>query len=79
MAVGHSVEPDSGKEEVEVITAFLAGQVDQGVLTPADAEALLPSALLDWRCARRGRRRPTPPLRRSPSRHRSPHRKVFRM
>ncbi|OLT15430.1 hypothetical protein BJF78_01570 [Pseudonocardia sp. CNS-139] len=52
MTAGHCVEPDSGKEEV--IKAFLQSQVDLGVLTPEDAGALLPGALLDWPVEGRG-------------------------
>jgi S1-C subfamily serine protease len=44
---GHCVDPAEGKGSL--IETFLNDQVSQGLLTSADAEALLPEAMANWR------------------------------
>jgi hypothetical protein len=47
VTAGHCVQPDMGREGV--IKAFLNDQVNRGLISQADAEGLLPGALIDWK------------------------------
>ncbi|WP_219416938.1 trypsin-like peptidase domain-containing protein [Pseudonocardia nigra] len=47
VTAGHCVQPDRAR--AHVIAAFLDQQVAEGLLTAADAQALLPDALVNWK------------------------------